>query len=141
MNPHRYSYSQLKAEIIFSVLSGTSIKEVALKYDKSPNWISSTVRLAAKRWKIDNNLNVDLNLNTIRENAIEINKFVSSHSIETEEQKNVRLADKKLKHLKVQLLSVQEQIKQKLDRERDLKNLVEAAEKELEHAKGIANAV
>jgi hypothetical protein len=94
MNPHRFSYSLIKAEIIRSVLAGNSIKEVAIKYQKSASNVSNMVRQAARRW---HNLNFDLNLESIRVHSNEINSFISSYSIETEKEINVRLANKNLK--------------------------------------------
>ena len=138
MNPHRFSYSLIKAEIIRSVLAGNSIKEVAIKYQKSASNVSNMVRQAARRWQIKNNLNFDLNLESIRVHSNEINSFISSYSIETEKEINVRLANKNLKTLQSRLLTLQEQIKQLEEKIKDnkdeeliIKNLIENLENEL----------
>ena len=128
MNPHRYSYSNSKADIIRAVLSGVSMEKVAEKNELTVNRIRQIVQQVARRWMRENNVALDANIETLRSNADSINNYVERNSIESKEQTTVRLAEKRLKKLQDQLVRVNEQIKVKLASANSLQVEVKIAE-------------
>lgn len=137
MNPHRYSYSNRKADIIRAVLSGVSIEKVAEENELTVNRIRHIVREVAQRWMRENNVALDANIETLRSNADSINNYVERNSIESRESKEqttVRLAEKRLKQLQDQLMRVNEQIKVKLASANRLQVEVKIAEVALKDA-------
>ena len=134
MNPHRYSYSNSKADIIRAVLSGVSMEKVAEKNELTVNRIRQIVQQVARRWMRENNVDLDTNIETLRSNADSINNYVERNSIESKEQISVRLEEKRLKQLQGQLVRVHEQIKVKLARAGSLKVEIEIAEVALKDA-------
>jgi len=134
MNPHRYSYSNSKADIIRAVLSGVSMEKVAEKNELTVNRIRHIVREVAQRWMRENNVALDANIETLRSNADSINNYVERNSIESKEQTTVRLAEKRLKKLQDQLVRVNEQIKVKLASANRLQVEVKIAEVALKNA-------
>ena len=86
MNPHRYSYSNSKADIIRAVLSGVSMEKVAEKNELTVNRIRQIVQQVARRWMRENNVALDANIETLRSNADSINNYVELNSIESKEQ-------------------------------------------------------
>ena len=134
MNPHRYSYSNSKADIIRAVLSGVSMEKVAEKNELTVNRIRQIVQQVARRWMRENNVALDANIETLRSNADSINNYVELNSIESKEQITVRLAEKRLKKLQDQLVRVNEQIKVKLASANRLQVEVKIAEVALKNA-------
>ena len=134
MNPHRYSYSNSKADIIRAVLSGVSMEKVAEKNELTVNRIRQIVQQVARRWMRENNVALDANIETLRSNADSINNYVERNSIESKEQTTVRLAEKRLKKLQDQLVRVNEQIKVKLASANSLQVEVKIAEVALKDA-------
>ena len=134
MNPHRYSYSNSKADIIRAVLSGVSMEKVAEKNELTVNRIRQIVQQVARRWMRENNVALDANIETLRSNADSINNYVELNSIESKEQTTVRLAEKRLKKLQDQLVRVNEQIKVKLASANRLQVEVKIAEVALKDA-------
>ena len=134
MNPHRYSYSNRKADIIRAVLSGVSMEKVAEDKELTVNRIRHIVREVAQRWMRENNVALDANIETLRSNADSINNYVELNSIESKEQITVRLAEKRLKKLQDQLVRVNEQIKVKLASANRLQVEVKIAEVALKDA-------
>ena len=134
MNPHRYSYSNSKADIIRAVLSGVSMEKVAEKNELTVNRIRQIVQQVARRWMRENNVALDANIETLRSNADSINNYVERNSIESKEQTTVRLAEKRLKQLQDQLMRVNEQIKVKLASANRLQVEVKIAEVALKNA-------
>ena len=134
MNPHRYSYSNSKADIIRAVLSGVSMEKVAEKNELTVNRIRQIVQQVARRWMRENNVALDANIETLRSNADSINNYVERNSIESKEQTTVRLAEKRLKKLQDQLVRVNEQIKVKLASANRLQVEVKIAEVALKNA-------
>jgi hypothetical protein len=134
MNPHRYSYSNRKADIIRAVLSGVSMEKVAEDKELTVNRIRHIVREVAQRWMRENNVALDANIETLRSNADSINNYVERNSIESKEQTTVRLAEKRLKKLQDQLVRVNEQIKVKLASANRLQVEVKIAEVALKNA-------
>ena len=134
MNPHRYSYSNRKADIIRAVLSGVSMEKVAEKNELTVNRIRQIVQQVARRWMRENNVALDANIETLRSNADSINNYVELNSIESKEQITVRLAEKRLKKLQDQLVRVNEQIKVKLASANSLQVEVKIAEVALKDA-------
>ena len=134
MNPHRYSYSNSKADIIRAVLSGVSMEKVAEKNELTVNRIRQIVQQVARRWMRENNVALDANIETLRSNADSINNYVERNSIESKEQITVRLAEKRLKKLQDQLVRVNEQIKVKLASANRLQVEVKIAEVALKDA-------
>ena len=134
MNPHRYSYSNSKADIIRAVLSGVSMEKVAEKNELTVNRIRQIVQQVARRWMRENNVALDANIETLRSNADSINNYVELNSIESKEQITVRLAEKRLKQLQDQLMRVNEQIKVKLASANRLQVEVKIAEVALKDA-------
>ena len=134
MNPHRYSYSNSKADIIRAVLSGVSMEKVAEDKELTVNRIRHIVREVAQRWMRENNVALDANIETLRSNADSINNYVERNSIESKEQTTVRLAEKRLKKLQDQLVRVNEQIKVKLASANRLQVEVKIAEVALKNA-------
>ena len=134
MNPHRYSYSNSKADIIRAVLSGVSMEKVAEDKELTVNRIRHIVREVAQRWMRENNVALDANIETLRSNADSINNYVERNSIESKEQTTVRLAEKRLKQLQGQLVRVHEQVKVKLASANSLQVEVKIAEVALKNA-------
>ena len=134
MNPHRYSYSNSKADIIRAVLSGVSMEKVAEKNELTVNRIRQIVQQVARRWMRENNVALDANIETLRSNADSINNYVELNSIESKEQITVRLAEKRLKQLQGQLVRVHEQVKVKLASANRLQVEVKIAEVALKNA-------
>ena len=134
MNPHRYSYSNSKADIIRAVLSGVSMEKVAEKNELTVNRIRQIVQQVARRWMRENNVALDANIETLRSNADSINNYVELNSIESKEQITVRLAEKRLKQLQGQLVRVHEQVKVKLASANSLQVEVKIAEVALKGA-------
>ena len=134
MNPHRYSYSNRKADIIRAVLSGVSMEKVAEKNELTVNRIRQIVQQVARRWMRENNVALDANIETLRSNADSINNYVELNSIESKEQITVRLAEKRLKQLQGQLVRVHEQVKVKLASANSLQVEVKIAEVALKDA-------
>ena len=134
MNPHRYSYSNSKADIIRAVLSGVSMEKVAEKNELTVNRIRQIVQQVARRWMRENNVALDANIETLRSNADSINNYVELNSIESKEQITVRLAEKRLKKLQDQLVRVNEQVKVKLASANSLQVEVKIAEVALKNA-------
>ena len=134
MNPHRYSYSNSKADIIRAVLSGVSMEKVAEKNELTVNRIRQIVQQVARRWMRENNVALDANIETLRSNADSINNYVELNSIESKEQITVRLAEKRLKQLQGQLVRVHEQVKVKLASANSLQVEVKIAEVALKNA-------
>ena len=134
MNPHRYSYSNRKADIIRAVLSGVSMEKVAEDKELTVNRIRHIVREVAQRWMRENNVALDANIETLRSNADSINNYVELNSIESKEQITVRLAEKRLKQLQGQLVRVHEQVKVKLASANSLQVEVKIAEVALKDA-------
>ena len=134
MNPHRYSYSNRKADIIRAVLSGVSMEKVAEKNELTVNRIRQIVQQVARRWMRENNVALDANIETLRSNADSINNYVELNSIESKEQITVRLAEKRLKQLQGQLVRVHEQVKVKLASANSLQVEVKIAEVALKNA-------
>ena len=134
MNPHRYSYSNRKADIIRAVLSGVSMEKVAEKNELTVNRIRQIVQQVARRWMRENNVALDANIETLRSNADSINNYVERNSIESKEQTTVRLAEKRLKQLQGQLVRVHEQVKVKLASANSLQVEVKIAEVALKNA-------
>jgi hypothetical protein len=134
MNPHRYSYSNSKADIIRAVLSGVSMEKVAEKNELTVNRIRQIVQQVARRWMRENNVALDANIETLRSNADSINNYVELNSIESKEQITVRLAEKRLKQLQGQLVRVHEQVKVKLASANSLQVEVKIAEVALKDA-------
>ena len=134
MNPHRYSYSNSKADIIRAVLSGVSMEKVAEKNELTVNRIRQIVQQVARRWMRENNVALDANIETLRSNADSINNYVERNSIESKEQITVRLAEKRLKQLQGQLVRVHEQVKVKLASANSLQVEVKIAEVALKNA-------
>ena len=134
MNPHRYSYSNRKADIIRAVLSGVSMEKVAEDKELTVNRIRQIVQQVARRWMRENNVALDANIETLRSNADSINNYVERNSIESKEQTTVRLAEKRLKQLQDQLMRVHEQVKVKLASANSLQVEVKIAEVALKDA-------